>query len=195
MKLPHGAHLDQPWLIHELAPDFSVEDVWALPTPGLAGELPRLVEAMFAGDFPHDSPLVVQFLWAARWKLGALLHLDEQAGGLDARVGSLRHRLPADLRAASVQSDLDLDPFALLYQLPEEFAAELANRTVHAVLHLGWVPDGFGGYRGQLAVLVKPNGMLGSVYMAGIRPFRHYLVYPALLAQIGRQWRSAVPAR
>ena len=57
-------------------------------------------------------------------------------------------------------------------------------------MHLGWVPDGAGGYRGQMAVLVTPNGLLGDAYMAAIRPFRHLVVYPALIGRIGRQWRS-----
>lgn len=34
MKLPDTAHTSRPWRIHEVAPDFEVEDVWALPTPG-----------------------------------------------------------------------------------------------------------------------------------------------------------------
>jgi len=55
---------------------------------------------------------------------------------------------------------------------------------------LGWVPDGSGGYRGQLAVLVKPNGLLGACYMAAIRPFRHLIVYPALIRQTGRAWQA-----
>ena len=59
-----------------------------------------------------------------------------------------------------------------------EWAAEIANRTVHGITHIGWVPDGTDGYRGQMAVLVKPNGLLGIGYMAVIRPFRHLIVYP-----------------
>ena len=61
---------------------------------------------------------------------------------------------------------------------------------MHGVMHLGWVPDGSGGYRGQMAVLVKPNGLLGSAYMAAIRPFRHLVVYPAMIRQIARQWAA-----
>ena len=41
-----------------------------------------------------------------------------------------------------------------------------------------------------MAVYVKPNGLLGTAYMAAIRPFRHLIVYPPMLAQIGRQWRA-----
>lgn len=41
-----------------------------------------------------------------------------------------------------------------------------------------------------MAVLVKPNGPLGAVYMAGIKPFRYLGVYPALLRGIGREWQA-----
>lgn len=41
-----------------------------------------------------------------------------------------------------------------------------------------------------MAVLVKPDGALGSAYLAAIKPFRHLLVYPPMLRQIERQWRS-----
>ena len=61
---------------------------------------------------------------------------------------------------------------------------------MHGVLHVGWVPDGTGGYRGQMAVLVKRSGLFGTAYMAAIRPFRHLIVYPAMLRQIGQEWRA-----
>jgi len=60
---------------------------------------------------------------------------------------------------------------------------------MHGVLHLGWVPDGAGRHRGQMAVLVKRNGLLGTAYMTAIRPFRHHLVYPRMLQGIERDWR------
>ena len=41
-----------------------------------------------------------------------------------------------------------------------------------------------------MAVLVKPNGLLGSAYMAAITPFRHLIVYPRMMEQIGRVWRA-----
>ena len=59
-------------------------------------------------------------------------------------------------------------------------------------MHLGWVPDGAGGYRGQLAVFVKPNGLFGKAYMAAIKPFRYLIVYPALMRMIGWEWRERV---
>jgi hypothetical protein len=32
-----------------------------------------------------------------------------------------------------------------------------------------------------MAVYVKPNGLLGTAYMAAIKPFRYMIVYPALM--------------
>jgi uncharacterized protein DUF2867 len=41
-----------------------------------------------------------------------------------------------------------------------------------------------------MAVLVKPNGMVGNAYMAAIKPFRHLLVYPQLMRDLERHWRA-----
>ena len=38
---------------------------------------------------------------------------------------------------------------------------------------------------------VRPNGLLGTGYMAAIRPFRHLIVYPRMLRQIGRAWQTS----
>ncbi|HEY1357768.1 MAG TPA: DUF2867 domain-containing protein [Thermoleophilaceae bacterium] len=189
MRLPKSAHTSQPWRIHEVASDFRLEDVWALPTPGGPDDFPRLVELMAAGDASQTPSGITRLLWATRWKVGEILGWDDPAGGLGARVPTLRERLPDELRERR-GPEFDTLPFTPLYLLDEEFAAEVANRTVHALMHLGWVPDGAGGYRGQMAVLVKPNGLPGDVYMAAIKPFRHLIVYPAMLRQVEREWKE-----
>jgi Protein of unknown function (DUF2867) len=189
MRLPNTAHTSQPWRIHELTRDFRVEDVWALQTPGGPDDFHRLVEGIVAGDRARGSSRAARALWAIRWKLGKLLGWDGPDTGLGSRVRPLCDRLPTDLRAAP-GPDFEALPFTTLYLLDDEFAAEIANRTVHGILHLGWVPDGTGGYHGQMAVLVKPNGLLGRTYMAAIRPFRHLIVYPPMLRQIERAWRA-----
>lgn len=189
MRLPKSAHTSRPWRIHQIAPDFRLEDVWALPTPGGRNDFPLLVQGIASGDPARDSPRVARALWSIRWKLGALLGWDRSDVGLGARVSTLRDRLPADLRR-SPGPDFAALPFSSLYLLHDEFAAEIANRTMHGVMHVGWVPEGSGGYRGQMAVLVKPNGLLGTAYMAAIRPFRHLIVYPAAIRQIERDWRG-----
>ena len=190
MRLPAAAHTSRPWRIHELTPDFRIEDVWALPAAGGPGDFRVLVGAFAAGDPADGANGVVRALWAVRWTLGRVLGWDAGNAGLGTRVSSLRERLPADLRAAPPGPELAGLPFRSLYLLEDEWAAEIANRTMHGVLHLGWVAEAGGAYRGQMAVLVKPNGLLGDAYMAAIRPARHLLVYPALLRQIERRWRS-----
>ena len=34
MRLPNAAHESRPWRIREIVPDFTLEDVWALPAEG-----------------------------------------------------------------------------------------------------------------------------------------------------------------
>jgi hypothetical protein len=190
MKLPNAAHTSRSWRIHELTHDFRLEDVWALPTPGGPGDFPRLVRLATSLD-PSQSPSgAVRALFAIRWKIGGLLGWDASDAGVNSRVPTLRDRLPPDLRDVPSGPEFDPLPFTPLYLTDHEFAAEAANRTMHGVVHLAWVPDEAGGYRGQMAVLVKPNGLFGNAYMAAIRPFRHLLVYPPAMRELGRKWRA-----
>jgi hypothetical protein len=190
IRLPDTAHTSRPWRIHELTGDFKLEDVWALPTPGGPDDFPRLVERFASGDPSQGPSRASRTLWAIRWKLGEMFGLDDPDTGVGSRVPTLRDRLPDDLRDAPSGPDFDSLPFAPLYLLDDEWAAEVANRTVHGVLHIGWVPDESGGYRGQMAVLVKPNGLLGRGYMAAIRPFRHLVIYPRMMREMERDWRA-----
>jgi hypothetical protein len=190
MKLPNTVHTSRPWRIHELTRDFRLEDVWALPTPGGPDDFPRLVQRFASADPSRSSSRAVRTLFAIRWKVGELLGWDGSDPGLGSRVPTLRDRLPVDLRDAPSGPDFDALPFTSLYLLEDEWAAEVANRTMHGVMHMGWVPDGTGGYRGQMAVLVKPNGLFGAGYMAAIRPFRHVIVYPPMIREVGREWRA-----
>jgi hypothetical protein len=169
--------------------------VWALPTPGGPDDFRRLVQGIASGDPSKISSRAARTLWAIRWKVGELFGWDDSDAGLGHRAPTLRDRLPDDLRHAPSGPKFDALPFASLYLLDDEWAAEIANRTVHGILHLGWVLDQAGAYRGQMAVLVKPNGLFGTAYMATIRPFRHLIVYPPMMRQIERTWRARVGDR
>jgi hypothetical protein len=191
LPLPHAAHVSRPWRIHEIVPDFRLEDVWALPTPGGPDDFPLLVQGLASADPAKSLPRAARALWEIRFKLGGLLGWDEPDTGLGSRVSSLRDRLPADLRDAPPGPTFDALPFTSpLYLLEDEWAAEMANRTVHGVMHIGWVEDGSGGYHGQMAVYVKPNGPLGSAYMAAIKPFRYLIVYPQMFRVMERRWHE-----
>jgi Protein of unknown function (DUF2867) len=200
MRFPHSAHSSRPWRVHEFTQDFELEDVWKLPTPGGPDDLTRLVQ-WFASDKGDDGlPVVIRALFALRWKVGKLFGWDGSDSGIGERVHSLRERLPADLleaprgpdlRAVPGRAELEGAPvFSSVYLTHDEWVAEIANKTVHSLMHIGWVrDDSHGGYHAQMAVLVKPNGPLGKAYMVAIKPVRRALVYPLLLRTIGRDWQ------
>jgi len=191
MRLPNSEHTSRPWRIHELTRDFRLEDVWE--PSGIIGpdDFPRLVALVTSYDPEQSSSCAVRTLFAARWWLGGLLGLDGPQTGIGSRVPPLRDRLPPYLRAAA-RPEFDALPFTSLYLLEDEFAAEVANQTMHGVLHLGRVPDGPASYRVRMAVLVKPNGMLGEAYMAFIKPFRYLFVYPPMLRELTRRWEATL---
>lgn len=189
-RLPDSAHTSRPWRIHEIAPDFQLEDVWGMQAPGGPDDFPRAVRLIASFDPSRSSSRAARALFALREKLGEALGLDDPGPSAAPDAPTLRGRLPAELREADRGPDFGAVPFASLYLLDDEFAAEAANRTMHGVLHLGLVPDGDRGHRAQLAILVTPNGLLGRAYMAAIRPFRHRIVYPPLLREIERRWRA-----
>lgn len=204
MRLPNSVHESRPWRIREIAPDFILEDVWALPTPGGADDFPALLKLMASSDPASSSSLPTRVLWRVRDRLGKLLDL----GGISEPAGSnsgdatgrlpipgtsetsLAERLPDDLRGTAAGMSFGSLPFVPLYLTDDEFAAELSNRTVHAVMHLAWAEQSEGRYQGQMAVYVKPRGAFGKGYMALIKPFRHLIVYPALTRQTERAWKS-----
>lgn len=195
MRIPASRHAARPWRIHDLARDFRVEDVWALPTPGGPADFPLLVEAIAEGDPSQSGSRASRALWALRWKLGEIFGWDDPDSGLGARVPTLRGRLPGDLRGSADGVDFSALPFTPLYLTRDEFAAEIANRTVHGLMHLGWVEGDDGRHHGEMAVYVKPNGAFGRAYMAAIRPFRLLLVYPAAMRQIEGRWNAVTRRR
>ncbi|WP_040772676.1 DUF2867 domain-containing protein [Nocardia pneumoniae] len=190
-RLATTTYTDHPWRIHEFTKDFSVEDVWSYRTPGAGpDDFPTMLAALRAAGGPAKQTWPVRFLFAVRWKLGALLGWDKPSAGVGKRVASLRDRLPDDIRDAPRGFDDEKMPLKGVYELDMESARELANKTVHTVMHLGWVRGADGEYELRMAVLVKPNGLFGRLYMAAIKPFRYLIVYPALTRQWERAWRE-----
>ncbi len=189
MRIPNTAHTSRPWRIHELhelTHDFRLTDVWALPTPGGPDDFPALMKWWASGDPGKELPFAARTLWAIRMKLGKLFGWDDARSGLP----TVRDRVPEDLRDTPPGPKFDTLPFTTLYLTDDEWVTEFVNRTVHDITHLGWVPDGTGGYYGEMAIYVKPNGLLGAAYWAAITPFRHLIVYPALMRMIKRDWRA-----
>jgi hypothetical protein len=198
MRIANAVHESRPWRIREIVPDFTLEDVWALPVEGGAGDNDLALELMTSLDPSKADALPARALWILRDQLGRLLSLGRITGPAEEASAplpipgtaetSLRERLPDDLRGTADDVDFGRLPFVPLFRTDDEFAAEISNQTVHGVLHLAWVEAAEGRYQAQMAVYVKPRGRLGEAYMALIKPFRYWIVYPALMRQVERTW-------
>ncbi len=197
MRVSNTVQLAQPWRIHGVVADFRLEDVWALPgVCGGRGDFGRVLEMITKSDPANADSSPTRFLWNVRDRLGEWFDLgristatsrDKQLRIPGTREFSLADRLPEDLRGSANDVQFDHLPFVPLYCCEDEFAAEISNQTVHGVMHLAWVGRG-SGHELQMAVYVKPRGWFGRAYMAFIKPFRYWIVYPALERQLQRAW-------
>ena len=145
--------------IEQAAKDLRLLDTWDVPAEGTRADFARLLAIVTAFDPAKAESRATRALFALRWRIGAWLHWDDESHG-----------------------------FVELYRSDDEYAAEIENATVRGILHLAWIEQHDGRYRGRLSVYVKPRGALGRAYLALISPFRHVIVYPAMMRQIGRAW-------
>jgi hypothetical protein len=198
VRLPNSAHEGHPWVVDQVAPDFKLLDVWALPAEGGPGDFGDLVEVMTGLDPSHGDSSVTRALFWLRHRLGDLFGWDDAGEELPVPgrdETTLSARLPEDLRDSTTPPlAVSSSTFIPLYRTDDEWAAEISNRTVHAILHLAWIEQGSGAFRGQLGIYVKPRGRLGEAYMALIGPFRHLVVYPALMREVERAWEDRTAA-
>jgi hypothetical protein len=159
MKMLKAEHECRPMRIHDLVPDFTLEDVWALPTPGGPESFDDLLDLVGSFDPTKADSRAARFLWDLRDRLGAWLDLGEistpadrqGAGELpipDTAETSLRDRLPPDLEGTATGFSFDPLPFVPLYRTDREAAAEVSNKTVHGVAHLAWVEVGEDRFEG-----------------------------------------------
>jgi len=186
-RVPADEHALLSWRLTEVAADFRLEDAWALPIEGRQDEFPELVE-LFVGLDPSAGSGPSRWLFALREHLGRWLGWDDspRLPIPGCSETSLRERLPSDLPPLETT---DAAMFSPVFATSTEWVAELSNSTVHAVVQLGWVAQGEGRWRGRLGVYTKPRGWFGRLYMLAIAPFRHLIVYPAMLRQFGRAWQ------
>ncbi len=208
MRLSIEEHTSRPWRIRKFVPDFTIEDVWALPVHGTLDEFPALLELIVGGesdsgkvDFLDSS--AARFLWYMRDRLGAIFGMGTLGAQVDGAASlpipgeeetSLASRLDDDLRNTAEDLQFRTLPFTSLYRTDDEFAAEISNKTMHSVMHVAWARRSDGIYQGQMTVYVKPRGPFGKAYMAFIKPFRYAIVYPALMRHFEKAWYSKVSA-
>lgn len=219
MRSDSVAHRARPWRVHTLAPDFELLDLWEVPLAadpargdtfeaflrvfvdrGTGGRWPVYpLRPRSLGDALHGARLagMVTLLELRRW-LGRVLALDADR---DLPIpGRREHRVRARLVDADRARDTGALPatvggaFETVYAFADEALLEIANRTIHALLHLSWVETA-GPHRAVvLAIYVKSRGWQSRAYLALIRPFRHSVVYPAWIAHLTRTWQLLRPS-
>ena len=211
------AHRARPWRVHTLAPDFELLDLWNVPLGAdpahgeTFDEFLRIFLTANASTWPvyrlrptsladavHAGLLVGPVaLFQLRWFLGWVFTLDADRtlpipGARESRV---RTRLDDGDRAR----DTGVLParvggaFEPVYAFADEALVEIANKTIHGLLHLSWVATADGRRSVVLAVYVKSRGWGSRAYLALIRPFRHFVVYPAWIAHLTRTWAVLRP--
>ena len=161
-------HAVPSWRVHEHAAEFELLDVWRFPIR-IAPEVPLATFLEFRtqvmADFTKGSSLTGK-LFALRSWIGQILGWDGEPRAGEESV-----------------------PFEPVYRLEEEELLEIENATVHALMHICRVVlDDGGDWAPQMGVYVKRKGILGRAYMAAIAPFRYWIVYPALMRAVEREW-------
>ena len=177
-RLDISEHGNVPWRITEVIPDFELIDAWALPAEGTLEEFADL-GAVFTRLKPGDDAgsRLSRALFALREFVGTLFGWDRETNTLPIPgcvETSLRERLSADFPKGPDATE-DTSGFRTVFRTHDEWAMELSNSTVHAVLHLGWRPITEDTYRGQMGVYVKHRGRFGRLYMALIAPNRPHM--------------------
>ena len=200
MKAPNSVHERHPWEIHRIAHDFELLDVWELPVEGGRNDFPAFLEALASIDPTKAGSLASRTLFWVRGLLGELFgwdRHDRERPIPSSNDMTLASRVPEHLRGTTTptHATLRMAGAVPLYRTDDEAALEISNETVHGVIHLGWIERDGGRHGAQMAIYVRPRGLLGRSYMALIAPFRHLIVYPSLMKTIGRAWERRVARR
>ncbi len=191
MKITNQDHLQHHWRVHPLLPDFEIEDVWKFPV--------RLEEHHTLDEFREQFKQVmdgltqnglVAFLFKLRFFIGGIFGWDKEEERVHFKPNSIRERYAkAEGLSFSQMPAPGKEEFCPVYALDKEALMEIENATVHAAMHLGKVPEA-GDYTVQMTVYVKPKGLLGTAYLAVIKPFRLFIVYPTMLRIMAKQWEK-----
>lgn len=192
MRLPLSAQAEHPWLVHDLASDFTLDEVWEFPIAADAsrGETFRRFCAQEDAARAEPLPWPAEWLLRLRFWLGEKLGLDGNSRALPIPgcvETSVWERLEPEHRKPLQTPDGRL-PFRVVYDLDTERLLEFSNSTVHGLLHLGWVRKSGNLHAPRMAVYIKPRGWFGRAYLALIYPFRVLVVYPAILRASTRRW-------
>ena len=199
------SHYFYSWKVHEIAKDFELLDVWEFPILAdktrnqdfsLFLKIMRQPPKQNACSFFSIQHLAARFLVSLRVLLGEIFDLDKNLNTLPipgCKEISLKERLSdEDLKKSltdSVGEGAQTEGiWRTVYFYENEMLTEHSNDTVHALMHFGWVRKHGNYYTARLAVYAKPRRNFGELYMQLIMPFRHVIVYPAMIEEVKKRW-------
>jgi hypothetical protein len=211
MMINKEIYLARSWKVNKIADDFTLWDVWEIPI--IANNSKTENFQSFYGvvletfNKIQTSTSLTSFLFALRFWLNKIFPLDNNVNTLPipgCRETSVKSRLNAqELEQSKVgktfkDNNTNLE-FRAVYLYDDESLHEISNDTVHALMHVGWIKKNENHYTATLAIYVIPRGLLGKAYLKFIEPFRHIIVYPAMMKAIKAQWneyllRNKMPA-
>jgi len=194
MRISNDIHAEYPWVVREIAGDFELSDVWEFPIRADNSKTESFNSfcEVYRDSF-KELPGLANFLFELRQWLGKVFGLDKNMNTLPipgCTETSVRSRLSEKDEKKNHAASNDLPPFQTVYCYENERLDELSNDTVHALMHIGWVEKQDGRYTAQLAVYVKTRGRTGQMYMKLIEPFRHRIVYPAIMKMVKKRWEE-----
>jgi len=203
----HETHYSHLWKVHEITKDFELLDVWEFPI--LADKTKNQDFSFFLKVMQQPPKNSLTSLFSIRYLTArSLVFLRVYLGekfGLDKNINSLP--IPGS-KETSIKDRLSVEDqernlaesneergdnegiWRTVYLYENEMLTELSNDTVHALMHLGWVHKSGNYFTAQLAVYAKPRGNLGKFYMELIMPFRHVIVYPAMMEEVKKRWEA-----
>ncbi|MEO8180466.1 MAG: DUF2867 domain-containing protein [Deltaproteobacteria bacterium] len=191
MRLPRSAQDEQPWLVRELASDFTLDEVWEFPITADASKGETFRSFCQLEDAARGEPLSGPAEWLVQFRLLlGKLGLDRASNQLPipgCTETSLRERLKPEDRQPVPELDARF-PFRMVYDRDTERLIEFSNGSVHGLLHLSWARKTDTLNAPRMAVYVKPRGWFGRMYMDLIYPFRVLVVYPAIMRASKLRW-------
>jgi hypothetical protein len=202
MMINKETHVARSWKVNTIANDFILWDVWEIPIFATNSNTENFQSfykiALETFTKMHSSITLVRFLFTLRYWLGKVFPLDKHINTLPipgCQETTIKTRLNGkDLEKSKAGKAIKNNgtnlEFRPVYLFENESLHELSNDTVHGLIHVGWIKKKEDYYTATLAIYVKPRGLYGKGYLKLIEPFRHHIVYPAMMRAMKAQWQE-----
>lgn len=207
-------HYKYPWMVHKIAKDFLLLDLWEFPImadPAQKQDFLFFLKVLQRKNnfqiWNYLSPryLAAGFLIILREIMGKIFNLDTNMNVLPipgTHQKSVKERLSKkDLKNnlarkfAGEKKDNEQSGFHFVYLFENEALLELSINPVHVLMHCGWVEKENGFFTARLAVYAKPRGNFGKSYLKMIMPFRRYIIYPVMMEVVKTKWLEVQPRK